>query len=78
MDELERGVLVASEIFHEAHDEAILDRRFDDDRGNLRLSKREKGFHATLPTNEIINLPIPWLGAAGDGDRLLQAQCGNV
>ena len=64
-------MVAPGEVFHEAHDEAVFLRGFEDDGGNVGLAEGDERFKASLAAHEV----VPRVIAPGaHGDRLLQAQ----
>ncbi len=52
MQQVDGAVLAASEVFHQAHDQAVLGIGIDDEGGNLVLAKRLIGLQPTLAADE--------------------------
>ena len=48
MEKFNRAMLTTGEVFHEAHDQAVLSVRLDHESGDLALSQYLVGFQSTL------------------------------
>ena len=70
-------VLAAGEVFHQAHDQAVLGISIDDEGWNLVLSEHLIGFQTALTTDKIVSRTISVV-STGDRNRLLQTEFGDV
>ena len=75
MDELQRCVLAPGQVLDKAHDEAIVLRGLDDDRGDLFLAESDERLQTALAADEIVAGPVSF---QTDCDRLLQTEMGDA
>ena len=66
--QVDGAVLAASQILHQAHDQAVFGIGLDDDRRDLLLAKRLIGLKSALAADEIVSRTVR-IVPTGDGDR---------
>src|SRR6202040_1369834 len=77
MQQVDCAMLTTSEVFHQAHDQAILDVGIDDESRNFVLAQRLVGFEPSLTAHEVVAWTVR-VGPAGDSYRLLQPKFAHV